>query len=237
MYLKMISLCQNEDEKYNYPPIILSSDYNSSYNFAYPLSYNLALDCERIVYKLKEYDIQSDICNQLNVTFINGAGLLKAGLSDYVAYNRKNMRYVNVPLCSDDFNSLDDNGKRKVLIYKILEALNTVLDEKYNHLVKEICDEVYQHSDETECVYKNKITKRFNIEVRFKSSLNGYSAILYVIDCSSNAEFRYVLFENGSLGDLEYRINTICIKGNTCVINPKSSERFNDEPMKIEIGM
>lgn len=237
MYIKKISLCQNESCIYSKLPRSLASDYKPCYDFKYPFSNMIALDCERIVYKINEHDIQSNICRNLNVVLINESTFESPELTDFIAFNQKDMRFVNVYMNSDKFNELSNEQKRKVLINKICEALAIVSDNRSRKIIEQICDEVYLMSDDTECVFRNKSMTKYTIEVKFKSSLKGYTAILYLMNVINQTKSRTVLFENSSFADLVYRVHKIILKDKKCIIRPKRSEMNEDEPIIIDINI
>ena len=234
MTIKKISLCQNEKRVYNTIPRSLSSDYESSYDFAYPLSYILALDCERIVYKMNEHNVDSSICTILNVTFVSDNTISNADLSDYIAFNQNDMRFVNVYLNPFVFNESDNEKKRKDLIDKIAEAIAIVIDEDKNSLIHQICDEVYLMADDVECVFLKKEMKKYDIEIRFKSSLNGYTATLYILNKQNNRETSNEFMQKCTFADLVYKINKVTVKNDKCIIHPKKGGF--DKPIIIDIG-
>ena len=235
MNIKKITFCQNENWIYDKLPRRLDSDYNPLYEFQYPFSKTIALDCERIVYKLIENNISSDICRNLNIVFINENQLNKTELTDFIAFNQKDMRFVNTYVNSNNFNILSDEQKRKNIFDKIYEALILVSEsDKANH-IKQICNDVFLSSDETECIFLTKTLKKYTISVKFRSSFNGYTAILYINNNITLQQERTVLFENRSFADLEYRIHKIIIKKNQCIIHPKNNE--TDVPIIVNMDI
>lgn len=235
MNISRISLCQNENWVYDKRPRSLSNDYNPCYDFEYPFSFEIALDCERIVYKLKEHDVTSDICWHLVVTFINSNIVRCSKLVDFIDFRQSRMRFVNVVADADVFNSISLEEKRKYLLNSIGGAIILVTDNVYHDTIKKIIKEVLELAVNTECVYLNKCTKRYNAVVKFKSSLTGYDVSLSIRNNLTCDEQQTVLFEKGSYADLIYKVHQITFKGKQCVINPKSDDRNFDEPIIIDL--
>lgn len=236
MFIKRIGLDQNKSSIYTKRPLDLDTDYNSSFDFMYPLSYILALDCERIVFKIIEYNIQSNICDYLRVVFVSEESAKMPYLTDFIDFDIKKKRFVNVYMNPEKFNKMDDNHKREIIIEKICEALSVVSEKEYHYTIAKICKEVYVKSDDTECLYKKINTKKYNVEVRFKSSLDGYKVFLYVSNLVTKHEFKYIIFEKCSYSDLSYRINKLIIKENKCILYPKKNSHYCDNPIEIEIN-
>lgn len=182
-----------------------------------------------------EKNVSSDICRNLNVVFINDNPLNRAELTDFVTFNQKDMRFVNVYVDSNGFNSLSDVKKRKTIFEKICEAIIIVSDIEKAEIIHQICNEVYLLSDKTECVFLNKNLKKYTVEIKFKSSFNGYTAILYIYNNITQQRESTVLFEKGSFADLEYRIHKITIKKNQCIILPKNDK--TDYPIIVNIDI
>lgn len=235
MNIKKITLCQSESWVFDKLPRRLDSDYNPCYDFHYPFSNNIALDCERIVYKLKEENILSNICRNLNVVFISENALKKTELTGFIAFNQKDMRFVNAYMNSDEFNNLIDKQKRKIILEKICEAIIIVSESEKKGLIEQICNDVYLISDDMECVFLNKTLKKYVINIKFKSSLSGYTAILYINNNITQQQQSVVLFDKGSFADLEYRLNKIIVKNNRCIIQPKNDK--TDDPIIVNIDV
>lgn len=221
MILKEIFLKQSESAEYDKPPVKLSTDVNSRYDFAYPLAHVLGLDCEKIVYKMNEFGIEVNDCKKLMVTFVNEPSIETAELNERNFYGMKYMKYVNVHMDSEDFNKSDDVHKRELILKGVFNALTVLVDEKDVKKVEEICNEIYVKADDTECLFRKKSNKKYSIEIRFKSSLDGYTAILYATNLINKKEVKKTLFERGSFADLLYGIYKISIKRDTCVIESK----------------
>lgn len=235
MNIKKITLCQNESWMYDKLPRKLDSDYNPCYEYKYPFSKTIALDCERIVFKLIENNVSSDICNNLNIVFINENSSSRAELTNFITFNKKDIRFVNMYMDSTGFNSLSDLEKRKTIIERICEAIIIVSDSEKTEVIHRICNEVYLMSDNTECVFLNRVLKKYSIDIKFKSSLNGYTAILYIYNNNTQQQKSTVLFEKGSFADLEYRIHKITVKKNQCIIIPKNDK--TDDPIIVDIDI
>ncbi len=235
MNIKKISLCQNENWDYSKLPRGLSCDYKPNYCFIYPFSYNIALDCERIVYKLMEYNVSSDICWHLVVVFINNQRFQMSKLIDFIAFGQKNMRFVNIAKNANEFNLMSLKEKREYLLNSICDAILLVTDNKHNDTIRRIINEVLELADNTECVYLQKRTKKYDAMVKFKSSLNGYDVILSVKNNFTGVEKKQIIFKNGSYADLEYRISKIIFKGKQCVVKPKDDEYSTDEPIVVNL--
>ncbi len=235
MNISRISLCQNEDWIYDNRPRALDNDYNPCYNFEYPFSFEIALDCERIVYKLKEYDVTSDICWHLVVTFINSNTVQCSKLIDFVDFGQSKMRFVNVVADAYVFNSISLKEKRKYLLDSICSAIILVTNEIYHDTIKKIINEVFESAANTECVYLNRCTKRYNAAVKFKSSLTGYDVSLSIRNNLTCEEQQMILFENCSYADLVYKVHQIIFKGKQCVIKPKNDDRNFDKQIIVDL--
>lgn len=235
MNIKKITLCQNEKWNYDKIPRRLDSDYEPCYDFKYPFSKDIALDCERIVFKLMENNVLSDVCRNLNVVFINECTLNKTELTNFIAFNQKDMRFVNTFVDPKEFNELIDKQKRKLIFDKIREAVIVVSESEKKSLIEQICNDVYLMSDDTECVFLSKALRKYVIEVKFKSSFDGYTAILYINNTITHQNRSIVLFERGSFADLEYRIHKIIVKNSKCIIQPKNNLTDDSIEVNIEI--
>ncbi len=235
MNISRISLCQNEKWIFNNLPRALDSDYNPCYNVEYPFSFEIALDCERIVYKLKEYSITSDICWHLAVTFINSNIVRNNELIDFVAFGQSKMRFVNIAKEARSFNLMSLKEKRKYLLDSVGSAIMLVTNSAYHDTVKKIINEVFEFGDNTKCVYLEKYTKKYNAVVKFKSSLKGYDVILNIKNNLTNKEKQTVLFVKGSYADLKYKIHKIIFKGKKCIIQSRNNELNRDIPIIIDL--
>lgn len=235
MNIKRISLCQNENWDYSNLPRDLNSDYKPCYDFAYPFSNEIALDCERVVYKLKENNISSDVCWHLAITFINTKVVQNDELIDFIAFGQRKMRFINIAKDANEFNLMTQKEKRKYLLDSICNAIMLVTDDTYNDIIIKITNEVFEFADNTECVYLKKCTKKYCAVAIFKSSLKGYDATLYVQNNKTKEKEKFVLFENASYADLEYRIHKIIFKGKQCIIQPKNDDYNFDKPIVVEL--
>lgn len=235
MNIDRISLCQSENWIFNNLPRALDSDYCPIYDFKYPFSFELALDCERIVYKLKEYDINSEICWHLVVTFINDGENKCSELIDFIAFGQSKMRFVNIAEKAEEFNSMTTKDKRRCLLDSICSAVMLVTNETDHARVIQIINEVFESADNIECVYVKKCTKKYDAVVKFKSSLKGYNIVLSVKNNITGKEKQTILFENGSYADLVYGIYKIIFKGKQCVIMSKDDGRNFDKPIVVDL--
>lgn len=235
MNIDRISLCQSENWIFNNLPRALDSEYCPIYDFKYPFSFELALDCERIVYKLKEYDINSEICWHLVVTFINDGENKCSELIDFIAFGQSKMRFVNIAEKAEEFNSMTEKDKRRCLLDSICRAVMLVTNETEHDIVIRIINDVFESADDTECVYMKKSTKRYDAAVVFTSSLKGYNAYLNIKNNITGEENRTILFENGSYADLVYGVHKIIFKGKQCMIKPKDDGRNSDEPIIVDL--
>ena len=235
MNIDRISLCQSENWIFNNLPRALDSDYYPIYDFKYPFSFELALDCERIVYKLKEHNINSEICRHLIVTLINDDEHRCSELIDFVAFSQSKMRFVNIAEKAEEFNSMTEKDKRRCLLDSICRAIMLVTNETEHDIVIRIINDVFESVDDTECVYMKKSTKRYDAAVVFTSSLKGYNAYLNIKNNITGEENRTMLFENGSYADLVYGVHKIIFKGKQCVIKPKDDGRNSDEPIIVDL--
>lgn len=235
MNIDRISLCQSENWIFNNLPRALDSDYCPIYDFKYPFSFELALDCERIVYKLKEYDINSEICWHLVVTFINDGENKCSELIDFIAFGQSKMRFVNIAEKTEEFNLMTEKDKRRCLLDSICRAVMLVTNETEHDIVIRIINDVFESADDTECVYMKKSTKRYDAAVVFTSSLKGYNAYLNIKNNITGEENRTMLFENGSYADLVYGVHKIIFKGKQCVIKPKDDGRNFDKPIVVDL--
>lgn len=206
MNISRISLCQNEEWNYDYLPRALDSDYRPIYDFKYPFSFELALDCERIVYKLKEYDISSEMCWHLVVTFINTDNK-SSELMDYISFDQTKMRFVNISEKAELFNSKSIDDKRVCILKSIYKAIVLVTKETDHTKINQIITEVAKYQDDIECVLIKKCTRKYNASVRFKSSIRGYDAILYLECISKNEIKRINILEKVTYAELTYKIN------------------------------
>ena len=84
--LGFIHLGRSDIWNYGRLPASLDVDFLSYYDFIYPLSYRLALDCERIVYKLMEMNIELDVCRILYIVFAETEGFRQSELIDYAPF-------------------------------------------------------------------------------------------------------------------------------------------------------
>lgn len=235
MNIKKISLCQDENWYYNKLPRGLSCAYKPSYDFIYPFSNSIALDCERIIYKLKEYNVSSDICCHLVVVFINNQQFQISELIDFIAFGQKTMRFVNIAKNANEFNLMTLKEKRRYLLDSICNAITLVTDYRYNDTIEKIINEVFEFADNTECVYLRKLTKKYDVMIKFKSSLDGYDAVLDIKNNFTGIKKIKVIFKKGSYADLEYRISKIIFKGKQCIILPKNGGYSIDEPIVIDL--
>lgn len=235
MNIDRISLCQSENWIFNNLPRALDSDYCPIYDFKYPFSFELALDCERIVYKLKEHNINSEICRHLIVTFINDDEHRCSELIDFVAFSQSKMRFVNIAEKAEEFNSMTEKDKRRCLLDSICRAIMLVTNETEHDIVIRIINDVFESVDDTECVYMKKSTKRYDAAVVFTSSLKGYNAYLNIKNNITGEENRTMLFENGSYADLVYGVHKIIFKGKQCVIMSKDDGRNFDKPIVVDL--
>ena len=235
MNIKKITLCQSEKWNYDILPRRLDSDYEPCYEYKYPFSKDIALDCERIVFKLKENNVLSDVCRNLNIVFITENALKKTELMSFIAFNQKDMRFVNTYVNTDEFNNLNDKQKRNVIFKRICEAIIIVSESEKKGLIEQICNDVYVISDEMECLFLNKTLKKYSVNVKFRSSLSGYTAILYIKNNITLQQQSVVLFDKGTFADLEYRLNRIIVKNNRCIIQPKNDK--TDDPIIVDIDV
>lgn len=235
MNIDRISLCQSENWIFNNLPRAFDSDYYPIYDFKYTFSFELALDCERIVYKLKEHNINSEICRHLIVTLINDDEHRCSELIDFVAFSQSKMRFVNIAEKAEEFNSMTEKDKRRCLLDSICRAIMLVTNETEHDIVIRIINDVFESVDDTECVYMKKSTKRYDAAVVFTSSLKGYNAYLNIKNNITGEENRTMLFENGSYADLVYGVHKIIFKGKQCVIKPKDDGRNSDEPIIVDL--
>ena len=235
MNINRISLCQSEHWIFYNLPRALDSDYYPIYDFKYPFSFELALDCERIVYKLKEYDINSEICWHLVVTFINDGKNKCSELNDFIAFGQSKMRFVNIAEKAKEFNSMTTKDKRRCLLDSICSAVMLVTNETDHARVIQIINEVFESADNIECVYVKKCTKKYDAVIKFKSSLKGYDIVLSIKNNITGKEKQTILFENGSYADLVYGIHKIIFKGKQCVIMPKDDGRNFDKPIVVDL--
>ena len=235
MNIDRISLCQSENWIFNNLPRALDSDYSPIYDFKYPFSFELALDCERIVYKLKEHNINSEICRHLIVTLINDDEHRCSELIDFVAFSQSKMKFVNIAEKAEDFNLMTEKDKRRCLLDSICRAIMLVTNETEHDIVIRIINDVFESVDDTECVYMKKSTKRYDAAVVFTSSLKGYNIVLSVKNNITGKEKQTILFENGSYADLVYGIHKIIFKGKQCVIKPKDDGRNFDKPIVVDL--
>lgn len=244
MNIKRIDLFQSKNRHYNgHFPNSLDSAYEPHYNFEYPFSNEIALDCERAVFLLKEKDIGSELCKRLGVVFVSETECQNAELSDHIITGiseLKQMRFVNVYVKKEVFNKMNDREKRRFILDKICDSVILLTSFEQKEQVRSIFDEIYNLADETECEYLSRKTKKYSISVKFKSSLNGrggYEALLYIKNNKTNKQSCTVLFSNGEFADLEYRIHQIVIKNGKCVIRPKYCEGFYDEEIIVDINV
>ena len=235
MNIDRISLCQSENWIFNNLPRALDSDYCPIYDFKYPFSFELALDCERIVYKLKEHNINSEICRHLIVTLINDDEHRCSELIDFVAFSQSKMKFVNIAEKAEDFNLMTEKDKRRCLLDSICRAIMLVTNETEHDIVIRIINDVFESADDTECVYMKKSTKRYDAAVVFTSSLKGYNAYLNIKNNITGEENRTMLFENGSYADLVYGVHKIIFKGKQCVIMSKDDGRNFDKPIVVDL--
>lgn len=244
MNIKRIDLFQSKNRHYNgHFPNSLDSAYEPYYNFEYPFSYVIGLDCERAVFLLKEKDIGSELCKRLGVVFVSETECQNAELSDHIITGiseLKQMRFVNVYVKKEVFNKMNDREKRRFILDKICDSVILVTSFEQKEQVRLVFDEIYNLADETECEFLGKNTKKYEISVKFKSSLNGsgrYEALLYIKNKKTGKQSCTVLFSNGQFADLEYRIHQIVIKNGKCVIRPKYCEGFYDEEIIVDINV
>ncbi len=240
MNIKRISLSQSENRNYNKRPIGLDSDFEPYFDFKYPFSNGIHLDCERAVFLLKEKGVESDFCKHLDVVFVPEREYRNSELSDYTMSisEMKYMRFVNVYVNKEAFNKMNDKKKRRCILDKICEAVILVTSFSQKEQIRLIFDEIYNLSDETECEFLGRKTKRYSISVKFKSSLNGrYEALLYIKNNKTNNVSCNVLFSNASYEDLEYRIHQIVIKNGKCEIRPKYCETVHDDVIFVDINI
>ena len=216
-------------------PRALDSEYCPIYDFKYPFSFELALDCERIVYKLKEHNINSEICRHLIVTLINDDEHRCSELIDFVAFSQSKMKFVNIAEKAEDFNLMTEKDKRRCLLDSICRAIMLVTNETEHDIVVQIINDVFESADDTECVYMKKSTKRYDAAVVFTSSLKGYNAYLNIKNNFTGEENRTILFENGSYADLVYGVHKIIFKGKQCVIKPKDDGRNSDKLIIVDL--
>ena len=235
MNIDRISLCQSENWIFNNLPRALDSEYCPIYDFKYPFSFELALDCERIVYKLKEHNINSEICRHLIVTLINDDEHRCSELIDFVAFSQSKMKFVNIAEKAEDFNLMTEKDKRRCLLDSICRAIMLVTNETEHDIVVQIINDVFESADDTECVYMKKSTKRYDAAVVFTSSLKGYNAYLNIKSNFTGEENRTILFENGSYADLVYGVHKIIFKGKQCVIKPKDDGRNSDKLIIVDL--
>lgn len=235
MNIDRISLCQSENWIFNNLPRALDSEYCPIYDFKYPFSFELALDCERIVYKLKEHNINSEICRHLIVTLINDDEHRCSELIDFVAFSQSKMKFVNIAEKAEDFNLMTEKDKRRCLLDSICRAIMLVTNETEHDIVVQIINDVFESADDTECVYMKKSTKRYDAAVVFTSSLKGYNAYLNIKNNFTGEENRTILFENGSYADLVYGVHKIIFKGKQCVIKPKDDGRNSDKLIIVDL--
>lgn len=234
MNIDRISLCQSENWIFDNFPRALDSDYCPIYDFKYPFSFELALDCERIVYKLKEYNINSEICRHLVVTLINDEHRCSE-LIEFVAFSQQKMKFVNIAEKAEEFNSITEKDKRRCLLDSICRAIMLVTNETEHDIVVQIINDVFESADDTECVYMKKSTKMYDAAVVFTSSLKGYNAYLDIKNNITGEENRTILFESGSYADLVYGVHKIIFKGKQCVIKPKDDGRNPDKPIIVDL--
>lgn len=235
MNIIRISLCQNESWILENLPRSLDSDYKPCYDFKYPFSAEIALDCERIVYKLNEYSVSSDICWHLTVTFINSDVVKNSELVDFIAYSQSKMRFVNIAKDASIFNSMNPIEKRRFILNSVCSAIMLVTNDIYHDTIKRITNEVLEFADNTECVLLEKRTKKYNAIVIFKSSLKGYDAKLKIKNNLTNKEEQSELLVNGTYADLKYKIYKIVFKGGKCVIQPKNDYLNRDIPIIVDL--
>lgn len=237
MNIKKISLCQNEKWNYDIMPRNLNTDYMPIYDFIYPFSYEIALDCERIVFTLKEKGITSEICFHLNVAFINESGHTIPELMDFTAFGIKGMRFVNIYLNADEFNEMTNEQKRYCILKKISEAAVMITESNQAEQIEEVIRHIYKLSSETECLFLEKQTVKYHAMVRYRSSMDGYTAILYLKNNVSEAEKKQILFQNLSFADLVYKIHKIKFKQGKCIICPKDYSYIQDEDIVVELDI
>ena len=235
MEIKYIYLHQNYSSDYDYLPTSFGNGLKPHYEFIYPLSKRVALDRERLVYKLKEANITSDICSILGVVFIPVLSNKNSQIVDYIP-SKKNVRFVNVYLSEEVFNSKNDEEKRRLILYRLFEAILLIVNCENRNVIERIIDDIYTYEEETECVLLSKQTKRYDVCVRFKSSFEKrYTAVIYIKDSITGMNFKKTIFENKNFSELEYRINRISIAKNKCIIYPSKNGCFNYEPIIIQL--
>ncbi len=239
MKILRVIVLQSESHKYNTVPRSIGWG-EDIYDFAKISDPSfLGRDEDRLIHKFREYDIYSSVCNRLNVVLTPDCSFHSPELVDVENFKTvdKKTRFVNVSVIPSKFSVSSDEKKRKIILDAIKESLLLVVDEEFKDIIIKICDDVYILEDETECLLKTKVTKKYVAQIWYKTKATGYTAILRIKNLKTNVESQEVLFEDKHHAYFLISLHKLEIKGGKCIIYSDPQYAPEDDPIVVNMNV
>jgi hypothetical protein len=155
----------------------------------------------------------------------------------------KTIKYIDFGVSQSKYNALTDQQKNAFLKSSTVGILETISHEFNLTLVNEMARQLSQFDTELSIRYKTKETTSYIIEIYYQiAPKDGFTkAIIEYQDKKNNNCYR-TNFKLKAWDDIYSLIDTVSIKDNEVILNPKKSFRadlYNERyktPIKIDIA-
>lgn len=221
MNFKSIVLLESVESDYKKRPKRLDLS-NGVYNYEHPLSYEIALDCERFVFKMRENSIAMAEFNQLAIVFVSKPFGPDLQIYEPTFAIKSKVKFVNKYVSSSFFNSLNSFKKREYVLSLIYSSLLLVCGNDKKSVLYNIFFDILRLKDQTKCLWKEKVGSKYTVTISFYSSVTKkYTITATFKNNETNRTKDVELFNHGSFADLVYGASKISLKGDVCFITGK----------------
>ena len=138
----------------------------------------------------------------------------------------KRIKYINFGVNPIKINSLTDEQKNEFVKFSTIEILRNISDENDLSLVNDTAKQLSEFDTEIKIHYKTKETNLYKIDIYYQIKPKGSftKAIVEYKNKTTNT-CHCGFFELQFYEDIYLLIDTITLKGNKIVLNPKKSFR------------
>ena len=179
---------------------------------------------QRIARKLNELKYSLGACDHV---YINLTTVLNEGQIETSNRNiNKAIKYIDFGVNQSKFNALTDEQKNDFLQSSTIDIFRTISNDNNLMPVNETARQLLLFGTEMTIHYKTKETQSYHIDIYYQiAPKNSYTkAIVEYQDKKINARYR-ATFRLQFYDDIYPLVDTITVKDDTIILNPKKSFR------------
>ncbi|UJF25115.1 hypothetical protein L0B52_02930 [Suttonella sp. R2A3] len=185
---------------------------------------NLVHITQRIARKLNELNYSF---GEQDHIYINLTSLLKENKLHVSNRNiDRRIQYVDFGIVPEKFNALQDNQKDAFIETKILEILESISNKNSQKLIEQTKFELAKYGRELKIHFKTKETKTYRIDIYYQvAPVNKLDNAIIEYKDKKNASTTTHNFTLEDYEDIYSLVDTIGVKNNKIILNPKKSFR------------